>query len=808
MLDSFKQDLGYALRTMRRNPGFAAVAVITLAFGIGANTAIFSLVNPYLFRPLPFREPGRLVHLFHVDRQIGFDQARFSLPQYADFKDGFAAFEDLGVYNYGRVSVAGRGEPESLVVGRLSANALNLLGVEPMLGRGFLPDEDRPGADRIVILSHGVWQRRYAGDREIIGQTITLDEAAHTVIGVMPPDFVFPYGGVKLWSALQVEPRSADRTDGNYLIVGRLKPGVPLQRARTEMETIHQRLSAEYPDVDGRFGVRAVPIRAGLLFYYDLIRGMLLFLMAAVGFVLLIVAANVGNIMLARATAREREVAIRSALGSGRWRLLRQFLTESATLAGFGAVLGVLLAIWVVGIIGPVMPEDLYRVGDAKVDGVALGFTVLLALAATIFFGLAPSLQASRVDVSASLKEGGRSTTGGRGKRLRSALVVSQIATTLVLLVGAVLAIQAFLQMQRVDPGFDLDRVLSMSIAPSRSKYPDHERRVSYQQEVMRQLEALPGVEAAGGVTYLPLDFSWSVVGFEIEGREPASPDEELFANENFVTAGYFAAMGIAVLRGRTFNEGDTQGAPRVVAINQTMAERFWPAASPIGRRVMLDPEEEDADWATVVTVVSDVKHRWLSDDVWPQVYTPQSQSSTRGLRVVVRAAGDPAAIAAGARQAIWSVDPGVPISGVRTMGEVAAQSLGPIQMVSGLLFLFGLLALLLACIGIYGVVAYSVNRRLNEFGLRMALGAETSDVLVLVLRHGALLAGLGIAIGLAVSAALTRLMSSALAGVAAPGIALLIVIAIPLAVAALAASYLPARRAARVDPVTALRSE
>jgi putative ABC transport system permease protein len=809
MMDWLKRDIAYAIRTIRRNPGFAAVAVITLALGIGANTAIFSIVSPYLFKPLPFRDPGRLVHLFHIDRQVGFDQARFSLPQFADYRDQFEAFEDLGVYTYRGVNVAGHGEPEGVVVGNLTANMFSLLGVEPMLGRGFAPDEDRPGADPVVILSYGLWQRRYAGNSNILGETITLDEVPHTVIGVMPREFNFPYGGVKMWSMLRVEPYSADRAEGSYLIVGRLRSGVALARARVEMEAIHGRLSEEYPELDARYGVRMVPIRAGLLFYHDMIRGMLLLLMAAVGFVLLIVAANVGNIMLARAIAREREVAIRSALGSGRLRLLRQFLTESAVLAALGGALGVLLAVWVVRLVGPVMPEDLYRVGDASVDGAALGFTVLVSAVAVLFFGLTPALQASRFDVTASLKEGGRGSGSGlRGRRLRSSLVVSQVAMTLVLLVGATLTVQALLQMQSVDPGFDSDRLLTMNVRLTSAKYPDQERRAVFQEETLRQIEAVPGVEAAGVVLYLPLDFSYSALGFEIEGREPASPDERLFGNENFVTPGYFTAMGIPVLRGRLFNASDARDTPRVIAINQTMAERFWPGDNPVGRRVRLDPDEPQGGWATVVAVVGDVKHRWLTEDVWPQIYVPQSQYTSRGFRVVVRAAGDPAALGAAVREAIWSVDPGLPIGGVRTMDQVVQQSLGPIQIVSGLLTMFGLLALLLACVGIYGVVAYSVNRRLNEFGIRLALGADGGDIVKLVIRHGFILTGLGVAIGLVAAFALARVISGAVASVAPPGAIMLLATALPLAVVALMASYLPARRAAKTDPVTALRHE
>jgi putative ABC transport system permease protein len=794
---------------MRRNPGFTAVAVVTLALGIGANTAIFSLVSPYLFKALPFGDADRLVHLFHIDYDLGFNQARFSLPQYADYEAGFESFEDLGLYTYGVKNVTGHGEPESVTVGRVTANTMSLLAVEPALGRAFLPDEDRPGAPPVAILSHGLWQRRYAGDRGIIGQTIKLDEVPHNVIGIMPRDFVFPYGGVKMWTALQEEPATADRAQGSYLIIGRLKSGATLERAQVEMQTIHGRLSAEYPDLDGRFGVRAVPIRAGLMFFYDVIRGMLLLLMAAVGFVLMIVAANVGNIMLARATAREREVAIRAALGSNRLRLIRQFLTESAVLAGVGSIMGVAIATGVVRQIGPTMPEDLYRVGNASVDGAALGFTVLVAVVAVLFFGLAPALQASRLDMAATIKEGGRgSSAGAKGKRLRSALVVAQVAMTLVLLIGAAITIQTLIGMQRIDPGFDTDRALTMRVRLSVSKYREVSQRAAFQEEVMRRVEALPQVEAAGGVASLPLDFSTSYMGFEVEGRPPATPDERLFANENRVTPGYFAAMGIPLLRGRPFEQGDSEDAPRVIAINQTMAERYWPGNDPVGRRVLLDPDEDAAEWATIVAVVGDVRHRLLTREVDPQIYIPQGQSATRAISIIVRTAGEPSSVAAAVREAIWSVDPGLPVGGARTLRQVLAQSLGPFQIVSGLLSLFGLLALLLACVGLYGVVAYSVSRRVSEFGIRMALGADRADILTLVIRHGAILAGVGVAIGLLISVGLTKVMAGAVAGAEMPGIPTFAGVALLLTLVALAASYVPARRAAKEEPVTALRYE
>jgi putative ABC transport system permease protein len=448
-------------------------------------------------------------------------------------------------------------------------------------------------------------------------------------------------------------------------------------------------------------------------------------------------------------------------------------------------------------------------VGEARVDGAALAFTLLVAVAATLFFGLAPALQASGFNVAASLKEGGRgSSEGQKGKRLRSALVVSQIAMTMVLMVGAALTAQALIRMQRVDPGFEADRLLTLGVTLSSAKYPDQTQRAAFQDEVLGRLEALAGVEAVGGVSYLPLDFSTGVIGFRVEGREPTSADEDLFANLNNVTAGYFDAMGISLLRGRRFNDADNADAPHVIAINQTMAERFWPGEDPIGRRVLLDEEDTEGGWASIVAVVEDVKHRWLIGEVWPQVYFPQSQYRTRGLRFVVRTSGDPAVVTAAAREAIWSVDRGLPVRGVRTMNQVVAQSLGPFQLASGTLALFGVLALLLACLGIYGVVAYAVNRRLNEFGIRIALGADASDILGLVMKHGTALAGIGTAIGLAIAIALGMVVSGSMPGVPRPGPLLFAGIALPLVAAALAASYLPARRAAKLDPASALRSE
>jgi putative ABC transport system permease protein len=808
MFESLRQDLTYTIRTLRRNPGFAAVALLTLALGIGANTAIFSLVSPYLFRPLNFRQPEQLVHLFHVDQRIGFDMARFSLPQYADYRDQFQAFEDIAVYDYTSRNLGGRGEPEGVVVGRLSANMLRVLGVEPQLGRGLLPGEDRPGAEPVAILSHGLWQRRYAGDAGIVGQTVNLDEVPHTVVGIMPPDFNFPFGGVKMWSALQLEPTREARGQAGYLIVGRLRADRTLAQARAELETIHARLSSEHPDLDGQYGARAVPIRAGLLFYYEEIRTLLLLLMAGVGFVLLIVSANLGNILLARALGREREVAIRSALGSSRGRLLRQLLTESGTLAVLGAILGALIAFWVVRIIGPVMPEDLYRVGVARVDGSALVFTLLVAVLATLFFGLAPALQASGFNIAASLKEGGRGSSDGlRGTRLRSTLVVGQIAMTTLLLAGAVLMAQAFLEMQRADPGFDADRLLTVGVRLSSAKYPDHSQRAAFQADVLQAIGSLPQVESVGLVQRLPLDFSTNVVGFEVPGREPGSPDEEPFANLNLVSAGYFEAMGISVLRGRPFSDADNPDAPPVIAINQTMADRFWPGQDPVGRQVHLDEDEPEGGLATIAAVVTDVRHRWLTGDVWPQIYLPQSQHASRGFTLVVRSAGDPLQLSSSVRQAVWSVDPGLPARSVRSMNQVVAQSLGPFQLASGIFSFFGTLALLLACMGTYGIVAYAVGRRLGEFGVRLALGARAAQIVGLVVRQGVVLATIGMAIGLSLAVALGQLLSGSTAIVPRPGFLTYAAVALPLAVSVLLASYLPARRAARIDPASALRS-
>jgi putative ABC transport system permease protein len=809
MFDSLKQDITYAFRTLRRNPGFTAVAVITLALGIGANTAIFSIVNPFLFRPLPFEEPDRLVHLFHTDPVTGWDQMRFSYPQYLDYKEQHEVYEDLAAYNYTVRNITGSGEPWSTTVGRVSANTLDLLGVRPALGRGFLPGEDQLGQPDIAILGHGIWQSRFGGDPSIVGQTINLDGAPHEVVGVMPRNFNFPYGGVKMWTTLRVDPSRSQRHGGNYLVIGRLRPGAKMTGALAEMETIHQRLAADYPDDDGRFGVNIIPLRHALLFYYDVISAMLLLQMAAVGFALLIVTANVANLLLARGSARQREVAIRSAIGSSRRRLVRQFLTESGVLALLGGAVGLVLAFGVVRLIGPALPEDLYRVGDISVDRTALLFTLLVCAVTTLLFGLAPALQATRLSLSEALSEGGRGGgSGRRGRFLRGSLVVSQVSLALVLLIGATAMVQSAASLRNVDPGFDPAPVLTLQVVLPSSEYSDQDRRIGFHDEAIGRLEAVPGVEAAAAVCFLPLNHATSTMGIAVEGKEPPSADEPFFANDNYVTASYFDAMGIPLLRGRTFSRSDNADAPDVIVINRTMAERFWPGENPIGRRIQLDPNDPEARWTSVVGVVGDVKHRGLQGETWNQLYVPQSQSATRYVHYVIRSSGDPAALTAAARDAIWSVNASQPISGGRTMSQVVAESTGPFQMAGGVLGTLALATLVLACVGIYGVVAYSVSRRVNEIGIRMALGAEKGDVLWLVVKQGATLTGIGVAIGLAISIGLTQVLASVMEGAAAANVTMLIGASAILAAVALLASYLPARRAARIEPVQALRYE
>ena len=812
-MSSWLQDLRYAARMLRKNPGVTTVIALVLALGIGANTTIFSVVNPFFLRPLPYDEPGRLFHLFLTDPQTGADQGRLSLPQFLDWQAQSKSFSELAVYDYSARNLTSAGsEPEQQIVGRLSANLLPMLGVEPRVGRAFAAGEDAVGAAGTVLLSDELWQRRFGGRDDVIGETLRIDGQPHTVIGIMAPRFHFPYPEVKLWTALPTDVEAHGRDSRRFLPVGRLADGVSAASAEAELATIETRLTEKY-DPDGtRHGVAAVPLRQALLFAYQEIRLLMTLLMAAVGFVLLIVAANVANMLLARAGARSQEVAIRTSLGADRRRLVRQFLTESLLLALLGGGLGVLLAFYGTRLIGGALPQALYRVGALEIDGLALAFTLTVALASAFLFGLVPALRGTRVDLAGSLKEGGRGGEGGlKGRRLRGLLVVSQLALAVVLLSGAFLMLGNASRMKSRDLGFETGEALTMRLVLPASKYPDGAQHAAFFDDLTRRLEALPGIDAAAAVLPLPLSFSTYGVEFEVPGREPASPEERLTAHEIYVTAHYFAALGIPLERGRAFDDRDRADSAAVVVVNQTLAERFWPGGDPVGRSLRLRLSADELTEVTVAGVAGDVRDtpEWQGGLADAQIYLPWAQHPARGGHLVVRSSvGDPAALAPLVRAELRRVDAELPVNEVWPMARVAAYSVSPLETASRVLSGFAAAAMLLAAVGIYGVVAYTTSRRRHEFGIRLALGAGRGAILGLVLRQGATLAGIGLGIGLAASYALGRVVASQMAGVAGPGVLSMAAVALVLGAAALLASFLPARRAARMDPLVALRHE
>ena len=822
-MSSWLMDLRYAARLLRKNPGVTLVIALVLALGIGANTTIFSIVNPFFLRPLPYDQPGRLLHLFLTDAETGQDRVRLSLPQFLDWRTQSESFSELAVYDYSARNVGfmthASGattspdlEPEQQIVGRLSANLLPMLGAEPRIGRTFAADEDSPGAAGLVLLSDELFKRRYGGREDVVGETLRIDGEPHTVIGIMPPRFHFPYPEVKLWTALPADVRAYGRDRRRFLVVGRLADGVTPEVAKAELATIEARLAREYAPGDDHYGVAAVPLRQALLFGYRELRLLMLLLTAAVGFVLLIVAANVANMLLARAGARAQEVAIRTSLGAGRRRLVRQFLTESLLLALLGGGLGVLLALYGVRSIGGALPEALYRVGGFEIDALALAFTTAVAIASALLFGLVPALRGTRVDLSGSLKEGGRGGEGGvKGRRLRGLLVVSQLTLAVVLLSGALLMLGNVSRMKGQDLGFETGEALTMRLVLPDAKYPEAAQRAAFFGDLTRRLEALPGIDAAAAVLPLPLSFSTYGVEFEVPGREPTSPGERLSAHRIYVTPRYFDALGIRLARGRVFDRRDTADSAPVVVVNEALAERFWADAGAVGRGLRLRLRGGEPKEVTVAGVVADVRDapEWQGGLADAQIYLPWAQHPQSGGHLVVRSAGgDPAALAPQVRAELRRADAELPVSEVWTMERVTAYSVSPLETASRAISGFAAAAMLLAAVGIYGVVAYTTSRRRHELGIRLALGAGRGSILRLVLRQGAALAGLGLGLGLAAAFALGRVVASQIPGLAGPGVLSLGAVALVLGAAAFAASYLPARRAARMDPLAALRHE
>ena len=804
-MEEFVQDLKYAFRTLRGAPGYAGLVVLTLAFGIAANTTIFSVMNPYFFRPLPFGEPDELVHITQVDPVAGWDMSRFSLPIYQDWMARSRAFEDVGVYSYGGTNVTGPEGPEGINRALVTANMFDILQARSMLGRTFLPEEGRPGAAPVVVLGHGLWQRRYLGDPGVLGRAIALDGVAHTVVGVMPPDFNFPFGGIKMWVAINESPTEAERTDAWYLMVGRMADGWDAARVDDELTGIQAELAALYPDADGKWaGVTVLPMRQALNFVWDIMKISFTVLLGAVIFVLMIACVNVASLTLARAGGRTREVAVRAAMGARRGRLVRQFLTESLLLALAGGALGVLLAYWAAAIIGPVIPEDLYRSGDVSIDRTVLAFSLLVTLATPLFFGLAPALSATGKDLTSALKEGARGSGGLATSRGRRALVIVQVALAVVLVTGAGLMLRSFASVQTLDLGFDAEHVLTVRAQPPEADYTPEEVR-AFANRAVAELGALPGISAASATLYIPLNHESNIRQFAPPEMAGAPSEEWPTGIINWTYPGYFAAMDIHIASGQDFQTADNEDAANVVIVNETLAGRYWPGVNPVGRTLLLGGPDDPLS-ATVVAVVADVRHDGLDGSgARPQLYRPALQGTFRRHFFVLRTDGEPAAMVAPVRQTMQRLDPNLPVA-IRPMQEVVAENQMVWSIGSAFLGLFGAGALLLATLGIYGLISFSVSQREREIGVRIALGASRSEIRRVVVGDGLKLTGVGLGVGLLAAMGLAQLASAMLFGVNPfDPVTMIGVLVLFTAVSALA-SFVPAARASRTDPAGILR--
>ena len=820
-METLFQDLRYAFRMLLKGPGFTAVAVLALALGIGANSAIFSVVNGVVLRALPYKDPESLMMvwsrrpLLQALAVAGSQEFPVSAADFTDWRDQNQVFEQIAAFHSQPFNITGAGEPESLGGVRASANLFSLLGIEAKLGRTFLAEEDQPGAGHVVIISHGLWERRFGSDPNMIGQKLALNDEPYTVVGVMPPGFQFPRKGempagyqfprqADLYTPLAWTPNQIGNRGRNFVaVIARLKPGVTVAQASADMDAIAERLKQQYPQFNANKEVFIVPLHQQVV---GKVRTALLVLLGAVGFVLLIACANVANLLLARAASRQKEIAIRTALGASRSRVIRQLLTESMLLSLTGGTLGLLLSMWGVDLLMAISPANLPRVDTISVDVRVFAFTLAVSLLTGIIFGLVPAIQASKPDVNEALKEGGRASSVGHN-RFRSVLVVSEVALSLVLLIGAGLMIRSFVHLLNSSPGLKPENVLTLDVGLPRTKYTGPQQAAFFQQ-VIERLKSLPGVQSAGAVYPLPLSGAEEGMGFGIEGRAALAPGEVYNAGPRWVSPDYFNVMGIPLLRGRELTERDGSDSPRVVVINEAMAARYFPDEEPIGKRVAFDQVNDKPNWREIVGVVGDVKHSALDSDPKPEMYFPFTQFPIFFMTFVVRTPGDPLNLVAAARSEVLAVKNDQPISNVHTMEELLSNSVAQRRFNMLLLSIFAGVALLLAAVGSYGVMSYSVAQRTHELGVRMALGAQTSHVLALVVKQGMTLALAGVGIGLAAAFGLTRILASLLYGVSATDPLTFSVIALLLASVALLACYLPARRATKVDPMIALRYE
>jgi putative ABC transport system permease protein len=807
------QDLRFAARMLRKNPGFTAVAVLTLALGIGANTSIFSVVNAVLLRPLPYKDSDQLVQLIEHDQKRGVDFDWVSFPNFHDWNEQAKAFQFMAAYKFHAFNLTKVSQAQMLFGVKVSANLLPTLGAEPIVGRNFRPDEDQPGRDHEIILSYDTWRESFGADPQLIGKALTLNDELYTVIGVMPASFNFP-PTVPITSALPSRKAAffaplglafnLDQRDWNMLgVIARLKPGATISQARAELDAVASSLELQYPVQNRGITVRVEPLLNQVV--GDLRLALWIFL-AAISLVLLVACANVTNLLLARSTIRQREMALRTSLGASRSRLVRQLLTESLLLAVGGGAFGILLAYGGIFLLTAFSPDNLPRIGDVAIDGRVLAYTSVVSILTGIIFGLAPSLGVALVDVSQPLK-GQRSTPTAKHSRLRSTLVVSEVALSLALLIGAGLMLKSFVRMERVDLGFRAEKVLTVWTILSEAKYAPQQQAAFYEQAWQR-IQTLPGVKSVGAIDNLPLSGIHGGGPFTIDGHPTESDVDAPVAYRCVANVNYFRTMGIPLLQGREFTERDRDGTPPALIINETAARRYWPGQSPVGSRLSFTTGRTRATWLEIVGVVKDVLHDGLESPAKPTIYLPFLQSPQAFMVTVVRSDMEPTGLTSAVRGAIAALDRDQPVLMTRAMTDIYSDSVAQRRFNTALMAAFGTLALLLAVVGVYGLMAFAVTQRTHEMGVRIALGAEHWHVLKLVLGRALRLTFMGIAFGLAMAFFLTRFISNLLFNVPRTDPATFIVVSLCLGGIALLASYIPARRAMRIDPVVALRHE
>jgi len=817
------QDLWFAWRAFRKNPGFGIAAILSIAIGMGINVAIFSVINGLLLKPLPYQDPERLVILWNRSPGLNITEDWFSTAQYFDIKNGHSGFEQVAIAIGGNENLTGEGKPERVGTIHVSSNLLTMIGAHAALGRLFLPEEDSLGHPATALLSYGTWARRYGSDSRVLGKTIVLDGKPYEIVGVLPQSFSLPrevlptLGGAEqseVLVPLALGPEAVSNRDHeDYNILGKLKRGVSIEQARAEMDTITARLRHDHPDLyppNGGLTFGIVPLLEQVV---GDTRRPLLVLFGAAGFVLLIACANVANLLLSRAVARQQEITLRSVLGAGRSRIVRQLLTESVALAVCGGAVGAALAALAMAVIRWLRPANVPRVQDIHIDWHVLLFAFLLALLSGLLFGLAPALRVSRVDLNATLKSSGRSASEagalwGRGRSMRKLLIVSEVALSLVLLVGAGLLLRSFASLQTVSPGFNADHVLTLGITTTGPRYKDRKQVLETYHRLWEQLNHLPGVIASGGITSLPLSqmFAWGPI--TVEGKVLPPGENFINADERMVGGRYFEAMQIPLVSGRLFTEQDIATSPKVVVIDDYMAGQLWPHEDPLGKRIKLGSLTSDEPLVTVVGVVGRVKQYTLDTDSRIALYLPQTQYPVREMNVVVRSSADPAVESASVIQIVHELDPDLPVYSVRTMRARVAESLARRRFSMTLLVIFAAISLVLAALGTYAVMAYLVSQGTPEIGIRVALGATRFDILQMIVKRGMQITLTGVGIGLVGAFLLTGLIRSLLFGILPTDPATYVVVSLFLITVSFLATYVPARRAAQVDPVTSLRNE